>query len=82
MTFSDDDDGSRNVVANRAMNYALQHGGVVYTQVDTTPDCDVCDKNPNEDKNCAEICDNIAYDKGLHLVNRTGRWEVILELEG
>lgn len=61
-----------------AKQYAAQTGGVIYTQVDTNPDCEECPKH-NTPACEDEPCDNIAYDKGLHLVNRTGRWEVVLE---
>jgi DNA-directed RNA polymerase subunit M/transcription elongation factor TFIIS len=63
--------------ADEAKKCAEKTGGVIYTQVDTDPDCDACPKH-NTPQCEDDPCDNVAYEKGLHYVNRTGFYQVVL----
>ncbi len=56
---------SSEVVQKKVAMYAKRHIGVVYTQVDGKP-------NGSEH--------DVFYEKGFTLVNRTGRYEVILQV--
>jgi hypothetical protein len=63
--FDDSDDGAtRKTMETKVARYAEKHAGIFYTQVDGKPEGSEYD---------------IFYQKGFAVVNRTGRYEVVLQ---
>ncbi|MGD6805813.1 MAG: hypothetical protein ACQCN4_02515 [Candidatus Bathyarchaeia archaeon] len=57
--------GSSNIVQSKIARYAERHIGVVYTQIDGKPEDSEHD---------------VFYEKGFAIVNRTGHYEVVLQV--